>query len=59
MAPAIGQIVTSLVAHSVPDPRARMFRLSRFEENDLIDSVTTSALSRLKHNQPHASEVEQ
>ncbi|NTZ18504.1 FAD-binding oxidoreductase [Paenibacillus sp. JMULE4] len=59
LAPAIGQIVTSLVAHSVPDPRARMFRLSRFEENDLIDSVTTSALSRLKHDQPHASEVEQ
>jgi len=47
LAPAIGQIMASLVTDSTPDPRAYLFRLARFEENDWIDSVTTSAMSRL------------
>jgi sarcosine oxidase subunit beta len=57
LAPAIGQIIASLVTRSEPDPRARMFRLSRFQENDYIDSVTTSALSSLKHELPSSAEV--
>jgi sarcosine oxidase subunit beta len=49
LAPAIGQIMASLVTDSQPDPRAHMFRLSRYAEGDTIDSVTTSALSTMKH----------
>jgi sarcosine oxidase subunit beta len=49
LAPAIGQIMSSLVTDSQPDLRAHMFRLSRYAEGEAIDSVTTSALSTMKH----------
>lgn len=49
LAPSIGQIMASLVVDSQPDPRAHMFRLSRFEEGEMIESVTTSALSTMKY----------
>jgi glycine/D-amino acid oxidase-like deaminating enzyme len=56
LAPAIGRMMASLVTESAPDPRVRLFRLARFRENDYIDSVTTSALSRLSSEFAHPEE---
>lgn len=51
LAPAIGQIMASLIVDSDPDPdpRAHLFRLSRYVEGDPVDSITTSALSTMKN----------
>lgn len=48
LAPAIGQIMASLVVDSRPDTRSNVFRLSRFKEGKPIESVTTSSLSRMR-----------
>lgn len=56
LAPAIGQLMASLVVDSDPDPRAHMFRLSRYEEGEAIQSVTTSALSTMKQQKDEKEE---
>jgi sarcosine oxidase, subunit beta len=46
LAPAIADILASHLRDSI-DPRAHLFRWTRFEENDPIRSITTSSLTSM------------
>ncbi len=46
LAPAIAEIMASFL-QATPDPRAHLFRWTRFEEGDLIRSTTTSSLTSM------------
>lgn len=48
LSPAIGEIIASTVlGSSDSDPRSHLFRPSRFEENDPVNSITTSSLTTM------------